>query len=1016
MAIDLSKLPDQSGSIDLSGLPDKADNPSLANLPDKGGFSPSSKIIKGALKAVGVLKDYPALGGLVAPGASALMVADDAQKMAGKAVSAAGDAVSSAANSALAQAALGAAEKDPLASTYVWEGKAAIGAAQAGVKAYSSALEGIQQKTTDTAINHGVDPYIAHFAGMTASSIADLAAQATVMGGMGALEDSMMARNLVKDNILQLDEKQAQDVVSLASDSDPVAKQREIEDKRRQDELQYNVERNATSSEQLKGPAKLGSTFDTRYIQRDPIEKTTITRSGPLKTSEPVSSNDKILLGTRQGGMIPGDPDTVPPLSAYAADKGPTADFGRKIELSPSKERPASIPIEVPVDYTGESWSKNYYKPKETKIVKPGGVFGEPLTPENSIQTASGPIGVVSHETVGGEVPASYDWHTEAEPRVLGQSVDRAIKEASDLSTRLELEAPSADPDSGRKQVWNRSVGFKQVGRLDIDHMVDAYSDFMPDRSRRNLITMYSQLGRAPSLEEINKLRLSYAGKKSKEAISMYNELTDLMGQNLSLNTQERGALKITENYFEGMGQNAQKVGVIGDLRQVYGGPHLYMSPEEANQGTFKKMISGRSKFALQRDFDNVFQAADAGHLPRTLDAAELMGVYHGGITKSIGDKYLIKALEKRGLINYIGEGQEIKGIKAEGLTLKDGTRYQKAVYSTDPEVRRLVEHTTEDLGSLVPYTQGIQKFYAYKKAAQLWGTVFHPFALAVEAGAKGFSPTSFSKGLELIDKNPELVRSMVRSGLTYDHISDWGQRLVEMAGKDKSAFNPMALVRKMTDIQNDVVFRKYMMGLKVYHTNMLAERLAGMGIIPERAMQLAVTDANIAFGGLNLEQAARAENVQKAFKLLAYSPDWTESKIRQLGGVAGKGYEDFIGELSPQEKQIMTKQSRTAMVKLVSMAVATSVAQEMNPAKKCVSIDTTAESGFKDYKKLFGVLSGNLSYFSSKKSNLVRDFITMLDPKMSLPDKLKSVFATSFVPFSGIVKFFKNNNAQAQQ
>lgn len=1014
MAIDLSQLPDKSGDIDLSGLPDKPEKVNLSGLPDKGGFSPSSKIINTALKAVNVLKEHPAVAGLVAPVASAMMVPGQVSKLAGDAMGAAGGAASAVADSPAAQGVLSKAEKDPLASSYVEEGKTALSAAKMGIKAYSSALEGIQNKTTDMAIQKGIDPYIAHFAGMAASSVADLAAQAALMGGMGVMEESMTARNLVKDNILQLDEVQAQNVASLSNDSDPIAKQRAIEDARREEERQAALERQNTPSDQLKEPGRLGSTFDTRYVQRDPIEKTTITRSGPLKPSEPESTNDKIILGTHQGGMVPGDADMTPPRSLYSGKDSPTADFGRKIELSASKERPASIPISVPEGYTEESWSKSYYKPKDApKLEKPAGVFGEPLTPENSIQTASGSIETVSRETMGGEVPATYDWHEDAEPRVLGKAVDRAIKEGADLGTRLELEAPSSDTKGGLKEVWNRSVGFKQVSRLDIDHMVDSYSDFIPDRSRRSLITMYSQLGRAPTLEEVNKLRLAYAGKTSKEAKAMSDVLNDLMGHDLTLNTQERGALKTTENYFEGMGQNAQKVGVLGDLRETYGGPHLYMSAEEANQGAFKKLISGRSKFAVPRTFDNAFQAAEAGFLPRTLDAAELMGVYHGGISKSIGDKYLIKALEKRGLINYTGEGQQIKGIQPEGLTLKNGTRYTKSVFSEDPEVRRLVEHTTEDMGSLVPYTRGIEKFYAYKKAAQLWGTVFHPFALAVEAGAKGFSPTSFSKGIDLIEKNSELTRSMIRSGLTYDHVSDWGKQLVEMAGKDKKAFNPAAFLRKMTDIQNDVVFRKYAMGLKVYHANMLTERLVGMGIQPERAMQLAVTDANIAFGGLNLEQAARAANVQKAFKLLAYSPDWTESKIRQLGGVAGKGYEDFVGELTPQEKTLMTRQSRSAMVKLVSMALVTSAAQELNPAKKFIDIDTTDESGFKDYKKLFGVLSGNMSYFSSKKSNLVRDFITMLDTKTSTTEKLKKVFGSSFVPFSGIVKFFKHQDPQ---
>lgn len=995
-----------------------ADKPSPAQRQQPPGFIPSAKILMASMEAIKT--PWKAVQEGISGG-----IQKAAASPAGQAV----DQFTDKAEDLIKQ--------NPAVAGAVAPAATAVSVAKDAYKAYSSALVGIQENTTKVAIQKGIDPYIAHFAGMAASSVADFTAQAATMGvagaAMGAAEESMTARNMLKDSVLQLDEKQAQDVSKLVDASPEVTAQREAE-QRRQENLQYNLDRNATPSDQLKGPSKLGSTFDTRYVQRDPIEKTLITRSGPLKAPEAVSTNDKILTGTRQGSMIPGDPDTTPPLSAYAAEPGPTADFGRKIELSPSKERPASVPLSIPEGYTGESWSKSYYKPKDTpKIEKAGGVFGEPLTPENSIQTASGPIETVSHETSDLPQPVSAIWGG-GDPTPLNQSIDRAVKEAHDLSVRLELEAPHEDPKEGLDSVYQRAKSHQWVGRFDTDAMIGNYASTVPDRSRRSLITMYSQLGRAPTMEELVGWRNIYADKKSAEAKQMFKDLDGLLrGNDLSLNPSEKEGLKSYENYLEGMGQGAQKMGVLGTLRENYGGPQLYMSEEDADKNFVKRLITGKSKFAIPRQFDNFPQAMEAGFLPKTLDSAQLMGIYHQGITKSLSEKFFISALEKHGLVNYVGEGEPIKSIQSGSLTLKDGTKYNRAAFTQMPEVASLANRITEDFGSLEKYTRLAERWNGLTKATQTWSTVFHPKALATEAMAKGFSPMRYKEGLELFDKNPEVARSMIRAGLTYDEVDDWGERLVKVAGEQKGIPNPLELVQKTKSITDDIVFRKFMFGSKIYHAYELMGRISEMGggrISPERAMQLAVTDSNIAFGGLNIEQAARSANIQRIFKLVAYAKDWTEAKARQAVGVAGPlynraadllpegvrkyagtaptGYESFIGKLSPEEEKIMFAQSRNTMVRLMGIAIGSHIIdQHLNPFKKYVSVDLEDESGYKDYKKMYNVMRhGDLGYFTSKVSTLVKEFVTMMDTRTPTLQKLWKVTESTF-PFP-VQKFLK--------
>lgn len=869
----------------------------------------------------------------------------------------------------------------PAVAGLVAPGAAGVVVAKDAFKAYQSALVGIQEKTTATAIQKGIDPYIAHFAGMAASSVADFTAQAVTMGAagaaMGSIEESMTARNMLKDSVLQLDEKQAQDVSKLV-DATPEATAARESEKRRQENLQYSMERNATPSEQLKGPAKLGSTYDTRYVK---------------------------------------------PAEATPAGKEP----------------PPSTPISVPVDYQGESWSKSYYKPSTPEIMKPSGVFGLKVDPENSVQTVSGPIETVSHETKDLPQPVSALWGG-GDPTPLNQSIDRAVKEAHDLSVRLELEAPHEDPKEGLNNVYQRAKSHQWVGRFDADAMIGNYASTVPDRSRRSLITMYSQLGRAPTMEELVGWRNIYADKKSAEAKQMFKDLDGLLrGNDLSLNPSEKEGLKSYENYLEGMGQGAQKMGVLGTLRENYGGPQLYMSEEDADKNFAKKLITGKSKFAIPRQFPDFKTAMENGFLPKTLDSAQLMGIYHHGITKSLSEKYFISALEKHGLVNYVGEGEPVRSIRSGSFTAKNGTKYERIAYTQAPEVARLANRISEDFGSLEKYTRMVERYAGLTKATQTWSTVFHPKALAVEAWAAGFNPFDYKKGLELFDKNPDVARSIVRAGLTYDEVDDWGERLVKVAGEQKGIPNPLELVQKTKSITDDIVFRKFMFGSKIYYSYITNGRILEMGggrISPERAMQLAVTDANIKFGGLNIEQAARSANIQRLFKLVAYAKDWTEAKARQAVGVAGPlynraadflpegarkyagtaptGYESFIGKLSPEEEKIMFAQSRNTMVRLMGIAIGSHfIDKHLNPFNKILggafSVDLEDESGYKDYKKMYNLMRhGDLTYFTSKASTPVRDFVMMMDNRTPILQKLWKMTESNF-PFL-IQKFLKNN------
>lgn len=622
------------------------------------------------------------------------------------------------------------------------------------------------------------------------------------------------------------------------------------------------------------------------------------------------------------------------------------------------------------------------------------------VPPSPAVPTSS----VISEETAGSPRPVAELWSDAQPPTKIDAWQNSAVRELGDLNTSLDIAHPTADPHADLMSTVRRYVGHEELARFDADKMVDEMTNFVPDRDRRMLVTLYSQLGRSPSLEEVRSLAAATEGMKDAGVKEIHQSMMELLKQDLSLNPKEQGMLKSYNGYFDKMGKQAKEMGLLPRLREVYGGPHLYASKEEASQGFIKKLITGRSRFARERTFDNVLDAVKAGYVPRTLDSAELTSIYHKNISKAAAEKYLMGSLEKQGLINFDGQGRQIKGFSpavtkisqesAEARHVDPGL-YTRQPYSDNPEVQKVMSRITEDPVLDNRIIRGLEKVNSWQKTAVLYMQIFHPKALAAEAIAKGFSPAKFKEGLDLIDQNPEYVRSMIRSGLVVNDVKDIGTQISSHITKASNYANPISFVRKINDIYTDAVFGKYMTGLKVYNSNYMMKRLMTMGVPQERAVQLAVEDSNRIFGGLNLRLMNRSPNMQRLFQLVSFAPDWTESKLRQMGAPFGVG----MGDVTAQEAKILASQSRQYWVNLTALATVTHLANMINPANRVLSVDLSQESGFKDVKKLAMLATGNPIYFTSKASSLVRDMATLMDPHIRSDLKMKKIFSDT-MPF----------------
>lgn len=594
---------------------------------------------------------------------------------------------------------------------------------------------------------------------------------------------------------------------------------------------------------------------------------------------------------------------------------------------------------------------------------------------------------MVSEETADMPRPESDTW-IEAKPTTkLDAWRNSAVNELGDLHTSMDFAAPSEDAHKDLMSTVRRYVGHEELARFDASKMVNEVAEHIPDAERRNLVTLYSQLGRSPTTEEINSLRAATEGAKEPGVKAINKAMTSLLDQNLSLSPQEAAVLKSYNGYFDQIGTKAQRMGLLRNLRESYGGPHLYMPKEEAAQGFIKRIVTGRSRFAQRRTFDNVFEAIKEGHVPKTLDSAELMGIYHRNISKAAAEKFLMGSMEKQHLINFTGDGRQIKSFQPH-MERIEGEVYARQPYSDIPEVQKVMSRIAEDPVLDTTVIRALEKVNAWQKSAVLYMQIFHPKALAAEAIAKGFSPARFKDGLDMIEKNPEYVRSMIRSGLVVNDAKDIGKQIASHVTTGKNYANPLSFVKKINDIYSDAIFGKYMTGLKVYSSNHMIKRLVNMGVPQERAIQLAVEDSNRVFGGLNLRLMNRSPNMQRLFHLVSFAPDWTESKLRQMGAPLGLG----LGDVTAQEAKMLSSQSRQYWVNLTALATATHLLNMVNPANKVLSVDLSQESGFKDVKKLMMLATANPVYFTSKSSALIKDLVTLMDPFSGMQQKMKKI------------------------
>jgi len=155
-------------------------------------------------------------------------------------------------------------------------------------------------------------------------------------------------------------------------------------------------------------------------------------------------------------------------------------------------------------------------------------------------------------------------------------------------------------------------------------------------------------------------------------------------------------------------------------------------------------------------------------------------------------------------------------------------------------------------------------------------------------------------EGLQAIEDLNPTITLLVRNGLTLFKVQDWEESILrnedtifgKIMDKTKASKAVKDKVNELRERQADFLFGNFGAGLKaqaalIEYRNAL-KRHPEMGEA-ERAKMVSNL-INDDFGGLNLERMERDPTRQHIFRLLALAPDWTESNVRTMVKMVGRG------------------------------------------------------------------------------------------------------------------------------
>lgn len=418
-------------------------------------------------------------------------------------------------------------------------------------------------------------------------------------------------------------------------------------------------------------------------------------------------------------------------------------------------------------------------------------------------------------------------------------------------------------------------------------------------------------------------------------------------GDMSALSPKEKVAAEQLKTKFKDVGEKAQKLGIIKELRDNYI-THIVdwekskiTNVQDAinafveSGGSGKDTMGGKFRFGKERKYDTFedLNAAlqDSGLVLKTKDAAEIYQQYARSMNKAIENKKMINDLkgmtdvEGYPLMKRITEKEPIP----RGWSTVNAPQMQG--YAIHPEVVPALKFVFENTEPS-KVMKGLSALSQTTKRLQVMASLFHAkslmeanllsgfgnFAKEITTGFKGTRDAleMFKKG-GLGDQADFLIRNGLKVEMPEDvsrgilsEIGRGGDLIMSKLGPDtgKALEKSAAAIEKYTLGLADKVtwdFAHTGFKLQVAMKELEKAKLNHPDVDPAVLAKEVTSYVNNTFGGLNWFDVAQRSQTKigkelamwafnnqnrRALQLVLFAPDWTASTLRALSTAFGKG------------------------------------------------------------------------------------------------------------------------------
>jgi N12 class adenine-specific DNA methylase len=520
-------------------------------------------------------------------------------------------------------------------------------------------------------------------------------------------------------------------------------------------------------------------------------------------------------------------------------------------------------------------------------------------------------------------------------PGVASQIWD-AIKTAGSATKRWWGEMPAYDPidkaigqwlgagDSAPLKGTDIVIPGRQKAAHESRKLVETIVKQFPNVLTRQAISRYMEAdGDRATLQK-------WADKSKPEMKTVYERA-------LNLNAAEKAMADTAKTFFKEKGEEAQKLGLLGNLLENYVTHFVEKAPANQRSGLMARILGDlasdtpasklKTKFdhAIKRVFSSMFDLEQEGHSLRGGgDIAGTLGAYAQAANNTVADRVFVKSLtdimarDGRPMAVPSGAITRTDGSADSPLLIKphthpaDTSDYRPISHPAlrkwkwlgkegekdvlvegelliHPDLYKRLKNTlgTSALNN-VPIIKAVGEFQAIVKQFMLSFSPFHFVQEGTHAIGHKVNPFKVAE----IDMDDPATRELVNAGLmlaNWNAKAEFGEGLTANGMEKLLSHIGLGKLGKLNDTMSSFLFEKYIPGLKiamakeamVRNMERFKKDLASGKMTREQVAQKTAQQANDAFGEQNNLYAGNNPTRLHFERLLFLAPDFLKSRAK---------------------------------------------------------------------------------------------------------------------------------------